>query len=145
MRDWQIAYLGRGTFPADLTDFELRQAFTFDAQEQEAIRRAFRSRLRIAAALQLGFLRLSGTTLSVIEHVPVAVLHHVGRQFGVHAPDLATLRSLYRRKKTRRAHRRWAIEYQGFRALDAHGEQQHACDGCTATTRAERSGVAVSQ
>jgi hypothetical protein len=48
MLDWQIAYLGRHTFPAEVTDFELRQAFTFDVQEREDIRRSFRLRLRVA-------------------------------------------------------------------------------------------------
>jgi TnpA family transposase len=122
MRDWQLAYLGRRAFPAEVTEFELRQAFTFELVEQQEIRRAFRSRLRIAAALQLGFLRLTGATLRTIEHVPTSVLHHLARQFAVQGPDLATLRSLYRRKKTRRAHRRWAIEYEGFRTLDTQGE-----------------------
>ncbi len=51
MYDWQLAYLGRHTFPSELTDFELRQTFTFDAEERENIRRAFRSRLRIEGGL----------------------------------------------------------------------------------------------
>jgi TnpA family transposase len=123
MHDWQLAYLGRHTFPAELTDFELRQTFTFDAEERENIRRAFRSRLRIGAALQLGFLRLTGTTLNSIQYVPSAVLRHLGSQFGVPPPDLATLRALYKRKMTRVAHQSWAIEYGGFRALDTRGEE----------------------
>lgn len=41
---------------------------------------------RVAAALQLGFLRLTGTTLSSIEYVSAAVLHHLGSQFGLPAP-----------------------------------------------------------
>ena len=80
MRDWQLIYLGRRTFPSDITDFELRQTFTFTAQEQSDIRHAFRSRLRIAAALQLGFLRLTGSTPSTIEHVPTRVLYYLGQQ-----------------------------------------------------------------
>src|ERR1700723_40393 len=104
MRDWQLAYLGRRAFPAEVTEFELRQAFTFEPVEQQEMRRAFRSRLRIAAALQLGFLRLTGATLNSIQYVPSAVLRHLGSQFGVPPPDLATLRALYKRKMTRVAH-----------------------------------------
>ena len=86
MRDWQFAHLGRRAFPAEVTEFELRQAFTFEPVEQQEIRRAFRSRLRIAAALQLGFLRLTGATLRTIEHVPTGVLHHLARS-SRSAPD----------------------------------------------------------
>jgi hypothetical protein len=114
MLDWQIAYLGRHTFPAGVTDFELHQAFTFNVGEREDIRRAFRSRLRVGAALQMGFLRLTGTMLNSVEYVPGAVLRHLGSQFRLPVPDLATLRALYRREKTRLAHQHWAIEYGGF-------------------------------
>ena len=123
MHDWQLAYLGRHAFPADVTDFELRQAFTFDELEREEIRRSFRSRLRIGVALQLGFLRLTGTTLDLLEYVPTTVLRHVGLQFALPAPDLATLRGLYRREKTRSAHQRWVIQYCGFRELDTRAEE----------------------
>jgi hypothetical protein len=82
-----------------------------------------RRSLRIGAALQLGFLRLTGTTLSSIEYVPAAVLRHLGSQFAVPTPDLATLRALYKRKMTRVAHQSWAIEYGGFRVLDTRGEE----------------------
>jgi hypothetical protein len=95
MRGWRLAYLGRRTFPAELTDFELRQAFTFDLEERTEIRRAFRSRLRIGVALQLGFLRLTGTSLRTIEYVPPMVLRHLAAQFSVAAPDLATLRESF--------------------------------------------------
>src|SRR5665213_175925 len=122
MQDWQLPYLGRRAFPAELTDFELRQFFTFDEIERADIRRAFRSRLRLGAALQLGFLRLTGASLHSMEYVPAAVLKLLGLQLGVPAPDLATLRALYRREMTRMAHQSWAIEYAGFRALDSDGE-----------------------
>jgi hypothetical protein len=123
MHDWQLAYLGRHTFPPGIADLDLRRAFTFDSRERGDICKAFRSRLRIAAALQLGFLRLTGTPLSSVEHVPTAVLHHLGEQFAVRPPDLATLRAWYRRKVTRFAHQRWAIQYDGLRDLDTRGEE----------------------
>src|ERR1022692_4956541 len=123
MHNWQLAYLGRHTFPPDITDVDLRRAFTFDAQERSDICKAFRSRLRIAAALQLGFLRLIGTPLGSVEHGPGAVLRHLGQQFALRPPDLATLRAWYGREMTRFAHQRWAIDYDARRSLDTRGEE----------------------
>jgi Domain of unknown function (DUF4158) len=123
MHDWQLVYLGQHTFPPGITDLDLRRAFRFDARERGDICKAFRSRLRIAAALQLGFLRLTGTPLSSVEHVPIAVLHHLGEQFAVRPPDLATLRAWYRRKVTRFSHQRWAVQYDGLGEFDTRGEE----------------------
>jgi hypothetical protein len=150
MRDWQLAYLGRRTFPANITDFELRQAFTFGSEEQSEIRHAFRSRLRIGVALQLGFLRLTGTTLRTLEYVPAIVLRHLAAQFAVQGPELATLRAIYRRAMTRIAHQGWVIDHEGFRELDAAGEtgrlysRAYACHDGPAATGAECTGMVVS-
>ena len=122
MRREGRAYLGRHRFPNDITEFELLRAFTFSDRERRDIRRAFRVRYRLAAALQLGFLRLTGTALGSVAYVHTVVLHHLGRQFRGPTPDLATLRALYRRRPTRFEHRRWAIEYLGLCKLDARGE-----------------------
>ena len=122
MRRWGLAYLGRSTFPKDVSEFELHQAFTFTHQERRDIRKAFRVKYRLAAALQFGFLRLTGTSLASVAYVPTVVLHHLGRQFRGPAPDLATLRAIYRRKPTRFEHRRWAIKYSGIMKLDERGK-----------------------
>lgn len=122
MRRWGWAYLGRCRFPKDVSDFELLRAFTFSDRERRDIRRVFRVRYRLAAALQLGFLRLTGTALASVAYVPTVVLHHLGRQFRGPTPDLATLRALYRRRQTRFEHRRWAIEYLGLCRLDGRGD-----------------------
>jgi hypothetical protein len=121
MRRWGLAYLGRSTFPKNLSEFELQRAFTFTHRERRDIRKAFRVRYRLAAALQLGFLRLSGKSLASIAYVPTLVLHHLGRQFRGPVPDLATLRALYRRRPTRFEHYRWALEYSGLMKLDGRG------------------------
>ena len=110
MRAFQSTYVGRNDFPKSLPDFLLRQWFTLNARDRRAIRKAFRSRHWIGAALQLGFLGMTGTTLRSLEYVPAAVLRHLGRQFRQLVPDIATLRTLYRRRPTRFAHQRWAIE-----------------------------------
>ena len=83
MRVFQSTYVGRNDFPKTLPDFLLRQWFTLNARDRRAIRKAFRSRQWIGAALQLGFLGMTGTTLRSLEFVPAAVLHHLGRQFKI--------------------------------------------------------------
>ena len=80
MRVFQSTYVGRNDFPKSLPDFLLRQWFTLNARDRRAIRKAFRSRHWIGAALQLGFLGMTGTTLRSLEYVPAAVLHHLGRR-----------------------------------------------------------------
>src|SRR5580658_8039653 len=118
MRRWKSAYLGRSSFPKDVSEFELQRAFTFNHRERRDIRKAFRMRYRLAAALQLGFLRLTGKALASVAYVPSSVLHHLGRQFRGPVPDLATLRALYRRKPARFEHHRWAVQYLGLAKLD---------------------------
>lgn len=122
MRRWELTYLGRSTFPKGLSEFELKRAFTFTDRERRDIRKAFRVKYRLAAALQFGFLRLTGLALGSVAYVPTAVLHHLGRQFRGPAPDLATLRALYRREATRFEHHRWAIEYSGLMKRDERGQ-----------------------
>jgi len=122
MRRWGLAYLGRSTFPKGLSEFELQRAFTFTHRERRDMRKAFRVRYQLAAALQLGFLRLTGISLASVAYVPTLVLHHLGRQFRGPVPDLATLRALYRRRPTRFEHRRWAIDYLGLMKLDERAE-----------------------
>jgi hypothetical protein len=111
MRRWESAYLGRSSLPKDVSEFELQRAFTFNHRERRDIRKAIRVRYRLAAALQLGLLRLTGKALASVAYVPTGVLHHLGRQFRGSLPDLATLRALYRRKPTRFEHHRWAVEH----------------------------------
>src|SRR5450631_2549066 len=107
---FQSTYVGRHDFPKSLPDFLLQRWFTLNDRDRRAIRKAFRSRHWIGAALQLGFIGMTGTTLRSLEYVPAAVLRHLGRQFRQPVPDIATLRTLYRRRPTRFAHQRWAIK-----------------------------------
>ena len=61
---------------------------------------------------------MAGTTLRSLEYVPASVLRHLGQQFRQPVPDIATLRTLYRRRKTRFEHQRWAVEQWGLREFD---------------------------
>jgi len=126
MRGFQSAYLGHHAFPPRLSEYELRRWFTFDARDRRDIRKAFRSRYWIGAALQVGFVRMTGTTLGSLEYVPQPVLRQLGRQFVQKAPDLATLRTLYRRTQTRYEHQRWALDFWGLRELDDRGRERLA-------------------
>jgi hypothetical protein len=124
VRAFQSTYVGRHDFPKSLPDFLLQQWFTLNDRDRRAIRKAFRSRHRIGAALQLGFIGMTGTTLRSLEYVPAAVLRHLGRQFKQPVPDIATLRTLYRRRRTRFEHQRWAIQQWGLREFDSAIERR---------------------
>ncbi len=108
-------YLGWRRFPRELTGFEARRFFSFNASDRRELRVRYTRRLRLGAALQLGFVRLTGTTLDAFDYVPRAVLDLVGRQLELPAPQLATLRAIYRRERTLFAHQAWACERAGFR------------------------------
>jgi hypothetical protein len=74
MRAFQSAFVGRNDFPKSLPDIFLQQWFTFDARDRHAIRNEFRFRYWIGAALQLGFVGMTGTALNSLEYVPATVL-----------------------------------------------------------------------
>lgn len=52
--------------------------------------RRFRRRARLGAAVQLGFVRMTGAVLDILDRVPRPVPAHVGQQLGLAAPELAT-------------------------------------------------------
>ncbi len=114
-----LLYLGRRRFPREMSTFEVRRFFTLQSEDRHLLRRRFRSRARLGAALQLGFLRMTGTTLDALDYVPRPVLDYLSRQLGISAPELTTLRALYRRQMTLFMHQRWACEHAGFRRHNA--------------------------
>jgi hypothetical protein len=103
MAHWQDRFLGIGELPPELSIFEI-DFFQFSAPDIAAIRKEFRPKYRIAVALQLGFMRLTGSRLNAINIVPRKLLNLVGEQIGASAPSIASLRSMYRRGNTRRDH-----------------------------------------
>jgi hypothetical protein len=94
MRSLLWSYLGSRRFPREMSTFEVRRFFTLSSDDRHVLRR-FRSGSRLGAALQLGFVRMTGTTLDAFDYVPRAVLEHVGHQLGMSTPELTTLRALY--------------------------------------------------
>jgi len=115
MRTLLWSYLGWRRFPREMSAFEVRRFFNFGAQDRQRLRRRFRSRARLGAAIQIGFVRMTGSTLDALDYVPHAVLEHVGRQLNMPAPELTTLRALYRRGRTLFDHQTWVCEHCDFR------------------------------
>lgn len=71
MSDWQSTYLGRAALPRDLGGFEIEAFFTFSGSERRAIDDDRRTpALKLALALQIGFLRMTGRLLQALRTVP---------------------------------------------------------------------------
>jgi len=123
MRAFQSTYIGRNDFPKSLPDFLLQQWFTLNPRDRRAIRKAFRSRLdwcRPAA-------RICRHDRHDIEIVGIcACCGSASSRSSIQAavPDIATLRTLYRRRPTRFEHQRWAIQQWGLREFDPAIEQR---------------------
>jgi hypothetical protein len=116
-------YLGEKTFPKEITEFEIREFFTLSAEDLRAIRVDSNRKSRLALALQVGFLRMTGAALDTYEYIPRAVLECVAEQLNVPAPMLATMRALSRRPMTRHRHQNWACRYLGISRLSAADDQ----------------------
>ncbi len=117
MDNWQSTFLGLKQLPRELTAFEIEAFFTFTLAERRIIEDRRRPTLKLGLALQIGFLRMSGRLLDAVPMVPPALWRHLGTQFAIAAPDLASLRALYRRAPTLIAHQQLACEALGFRWL----------------------------
>jgi TnpA family transposase len=123
MQRWHLPYLGRKAFPSALAPMEVEQYFTVSRQHLTAIRRRRRPLNRLGTALQLGFLRMTGRTLDALQYVPLNVWQYLGTQLDIRAPDIATLQSLYCRRRTLFEHQRLAIALNGFSRLPAAAER----------------------
>jgi len=121
MDKWQDTFLGLKQLPRELSAFELEAFFTFSEAELRVIKDRRGSELQLGLALQIGFLRMSGRLLDAVRIVPPVLWRHLGEKFSVPAPDLASLRAMYRRAPTLIEHQQLACEVLGFRWLS---EQQ---------------------
>ena len=118
MDDWQSTYLGRGSVPRDLSGFEIEAFFTYSEPERRVIDDERRTpTLKLALALQIGFLRMTGRLLEALRVVPPALWRHLGTQFGIEAPDLASLRTMYRRRRTLFEQQDLACAVLGFHSI----------------------------
>ena len=72
-----LSYLGWRRFPPDMSAFEVRHFFSFSVADKRESRVRYPRRLRLDAALQVGFVRMTGTTLDSFDYVPNTALKHV--------------------------------------------------------------------
>ena len=67
-------YPGEKTSPKEITEFEIREFFTLSAEDLRTIRVDSNKKSRLALALQVGFLRMTGAVLDTYDYIPRAVL-----------------------------------------------------------------------
>jgi hypothetical protein len=70
MEHWRLAYLGMRRMPRDLSEFELATFFTFSSKERALINARRGPLYRLALALHIGFVRMTGATLDAYQYVP---------------------------------------------------------------------------
>lgn len=68
---------------------------------------------RLAIGAHLGFIKLTGCTLDKFNVLPTRLLEYLGGQLNIEAPDIASLRTLYRRRQTLSEHQSFAIKILG--------------------------------
>ena len=117
---WHATFLRLRHLPQEVTAFEIEAFYQFSAEECRVIEERRRPELKLALALQIGFVRMSGRLLEAVRIVPPLLWKHLGARFNVTAPDLASLRAMYRRAPTLIEHQQLACETLGFRWLSEH-------------------------
>jgi hypothetical protein len=120
MDSFRATFLGLRHLPRELTAFEVEVFFQFSADETRVIEERRRTELKLGLALQIAFLRMSGRLLDAVRIVPPRLWRYLGERFGVAAPDLASLRAMYRRAPTLIEHQQLACETLGFHWLTGH-------------------------
>ena len=98
INQWEHRYLGEERFPKRLSALEIEHFFTLDEDELASVRERRGPLNRLALALQVGFLKMTGGTLNSVELIPPAILDHLGRQLDCVPPRIASLRAFYRRR-----------------------------------------------
>lgn len=120
MQYWQTPYLGLRTIPKELNQFELNAFFTYSAKERRVILSKRDALHRLGLALQIGFIRMTGSVLAAVKVVPAELWAHLGKTLEITTPDIASLRTLYRRRPTLFAHQNAAMEMLGFARMSEH-------------------------
>jgi uncharacterized protein DUF4158 len=131
MSRWEHRYLGQERFPDALSAIEVEHFFTLGEEEFAAVRRRRRVLNRLALALQIGFLKMTGGTLNSVEIIPAGVLEHLGRQLGCAPPRIASIRALYRRRRTLFDHQAAALSALGRTEPSEHGVAARFVQNCT--------------
>jgi len=118
---WEQRYLGHEGFPPALSALEIQRFFTPTPEERQIILQRRSATNRIAFALQIGFLKMTGCSLNSVELVPAAVLAHLGQVVGCAPPHIASIRAFYRRRRTLFEHQAAARTLLRRRDVPEHG------------------------
>jgi TnpA family transposase len=133
---WDQHYLGRENFPEALSALEIQRFFTPTPEEKQVVLQRRSTTNRIAFALQIGFLKMTGRLLNSVELVPPDVLSHLGGVIECEPPRIASIRAFYRRRRTLFEHQAAA------RALLRRSEvSEYGLRGLTAFLRREAVGI----
>ena len=111
-------FIGAENLPTRLSEFDVQQSFSLSADDIAAVAERFRHDHRVAAAMQMLFLRASGRPMDRFASVPKTLLRSVCDAFQTSAVSIASLRSLYARRQTLYEHQAWARTYLGLQDLD---------------------------
>jgi TnpA family transposase len=118
MEHWRRQYLGLETIPPELTSAEIAHFFAPDEAVIGQIRTRRAAMTRFGLILHIGFLRMTGRSLSAVERIPASVLAYVADIVGIPAPQIATLRAIYLRRATLYVHQRLATQILGVSSAD---------------------------
>jgi hypothetical protein len=124
MNRWERRYLGEERFPKTLSTLEIEHFFTLDEHELASVRERRGPLNRLALALQIGLLKMTGRTLNSVELVPPEILDHLGRQLDCVPPQIASIRAFYRRRhRTLFEHHASALRLLGRSEITPHAER----------------------
>jgi hypothetical protein len=115
MEVWRQQYLGLNAVPPALTSAEVEYFFTRSERAWEIVLRRRSALSRMGLILHIGFLRMTGRSLPAVDLIPPPVLACAAAHAGMAAPQIATLRAIYRRRLTRFNHQKAAALALGFR------------------------------
>jgi hypothetical protein len=111
-------FIGVETLPSRMSELDVQQFFSLSKDDICALCERFRDDLRVAAAIQLLFLRASGRPMDRFATVPKVLLRSVCEALGSPSVSIASLPSLYERRQTLYEHQAWARTYVGLGDLD---------------------------
>jgi len=70
MDHWRLAYLGMRQMPRELSEFELATFFSYSPKERALIESRRSHLYRLAVAVHIGFIRMTGRTLDACKQAP---------------------------------------------------------------------------
>ncbi len=85
-------------FPDGLSALGIEHFFTLDEQQLAKVRERRSPVNRMALALQVGFLKMTGSTLNSVERIPADILAHLGPLLDCEPPRIASIRAFHGRR-----------------------------------------------